>query len=391
MLSQNRIKALWICSWFPNRTLPNTGSFIYQQAKATSSFTDIAVLHVCSDTVKSYDIQIEQSEFLTIHVYYPKTKSFILKTVRQLKAQIKGYKKIKQLFGKPDIVHLNVIYPAGLFCLILHFWVQLPFIVSEHSSIYRPERQLYKGLQLKIIPYLVIKWAKAVVMLTDYNIQIMKNHWRLDNEHYVIVPNVIDTHIFKLKNTDYSHIEQSVFTFLHVSWLVEETKNVLGMIRSAALLVQKRKDFRLIIVGDRKKHPPLMALAEELNILNKFIFFKTEMPNNQVAHEMQNADAFLMFSHVEGLPCVILEAMSVGLPIIVTETGGISDWVTPDAGIILNIGDEGALVEAMNDMMGNRDKYDPSVIRSKIVEKCSVNVVGRAITTVYEDVLERKH
>ena len=45
-------------------------------------------------------------------------------------------------------------------------------------------------------------------------------------------------------------------------------------------------------------------------------------------------------------------------------------------------------MEAMNYMIDNYHKYDPSVIRSKIVEKCSVDVVGQAIAAIYDDVLK---
>ena len=103
---------------------------------------------------------------------------------------------------------------------------------------------------------------------------------------------------------------------------------------------------------------------------------------------MQNVDAFVLFSHVEGLPCVILEAMSASLPVIATETGGISEWVTPETGILLSIGDETRLVEAMDYMIDNHHKYAPSVIRSRIVEKCSIDAVGHSILNVYKDVLK---
>ena len=96
---------------------------------------------------------------------------------------------------------------------------------------------------------------------------------------------------------------------------------------------------------------------------------------------------FVLFSNIEGSPCVILEAMACGLPIIATETGGIGERVTDETGILLQIGDEQGLVEAMNYMIDNKHKYDPSVIRQKIVEKCSVEAVGKAIVTVYEEVL----
>ena len=45
-------------------------------------------------------------------------------------------------------------------------------------------------------------------------------------------------------------------------------------------------------------------------------------------------------------------------------------------------------MEAMNYVMDNRHQYDRLVIRSKIVEKCSVEVVGQAIVSTYDGVLK---
>ena len=105
---------------------------------------------------------------------------------------------------------------------------------------------------------------------------------------------------------------------------------------------------------------------------------------------MQQSECVIMFSNIESQSVVTLEAASCGLPLIATETGGIGERVTPETGILLNIGDETALVEAMDYMIDNHDKYNPSVIRNKIVEKCSVDVIGQAIVKVYEGVLNPK-
>lgn len=387
----DRIKALWLCSWYPNRTTPYLGSFIRSQAKATAHFSDIIVLNVCGDTVEDYDIVVEQSDFLTIQVYYPNSNNIFIKAYRQTRAQQKGYEQIKQMVGKPDIVHLNVIYPSGLFCFILSILEKLPFVISEHSSIYRPERQLYKGFFLRIIPFFAIKWAKSVILLTKYNVEIMQQYWKLHNNNYLTIPNVVDTQIFNLKNENMPVAQNIVCTFLHVSWLDDSVKNISGIIRSVALLAQIRSDFRVQIMGDTNKHSSFITLANQLNILDKFVFLYPELTNDMVAIEMQKSDVFLMFSNVEGLPCAILEAMSVGLPIIATETGGMSDWVTPETGILINIGDEAGLVEAMNSMIDNYLKYDPLVIRSRIIEKCSVETIGKSITAVYKDVLNKKY
>jgi glycosyltransferase involved in cell wall biosynthesis len=104
----------------------------------------------------------------------------------------------------------------------------------------------------------------------------------------------------------------------------------------------------------------------------------------EVAQSMREADVFVLFSNYEGLPCVILEALAAGLPVIATETGGIHEWVTPEIGILIPIGDENALLEAMLTMMNQYLNYDKTILRKQIVDKASYQAVGNALMDVYK-------
>ena len=384
-----KIKTLWLCSWYPNRTYLTHGNFIRRQLKTVQPFCDVAVIFVIeTKDVKEMLIDASDDEgVLTLIAYIPSTSFLPIKLLFFLKAYLKLYKYLSKNWGKPDLVHLNVVYPAGLFALILNIFKRLPFIITEHSSIYRPERQAYNGLFLKILTYLCVKRAKAVIALTDFNVNIMRKVRHLENRNYLVLPNVVDISLFSLPKK--SKIGNEKFTFLHISGLHDSIKNISGILRSIGQLALIRQDFIVNIIGDPEECPPYFLLAQELKILNTCVTFSPGIPYTEVAIKMQKLDAFILFSHVEGLPCVILEAMSAGLPVIATETGGISEWVTPETGILLNIGDEAGLVEAMNNMIDNHHKYDPSVIRSKIVDKCSVEAVGKAIVDIYKDVLSK--
>ncbi len=59
---------------------------------------------------------------------------------RYFKASYLGLKVIKENFGKPDLVHVNVTLPAGLAALALKFLKGFPYIVTEHSSSFSYQR-----------------------------------------------------------------------------------------------------------------------------------------------------------------------------------------------------------------------------------------------------------
>ncbi|NLN88239.1 MAG: glycosyltransferase family 4 protein, partial [Syntrophomonadaceae bacterium] len=73
-----------------------------------------------------------------------------------------------------------------------------------------------------------------------------------------------------------------------------------------------------------------------------------------LAEAYQAADVFVFPSRIEGLPNVVLEAMSSGLPVIVTDLPGLKGVVeSGENGIVVPIGDTGALSAAISDILHN--------------------------------------
>ena len=384
MLAQNKIKSLWICSWYPSRKFHYLGIFVQRQASATARLADVAVLYVIGDSITKYEIDIEEGDFVIVRVYFPETTNILLKSIRQFRAQLIGYKTVLRLVGKPDIVHVQSLFPAAIFALYLDFFKKIPFVVTEHYSGYTKPADFNKQRIRKIFTCLVFKRAKIVLALSDYFIQALKK-LGLAARQFRIVFNVVNTELYKPSET--KRIQSPIFQFSNLSLFNDQKKNITGIIRSVAKLAEKRQDFVVNLAGKGMDKDMIMALAESLGVLNRFIFFKGYLNEKEVAELLQQSDCLIMFSSIESQSVVTLEAAAVGLPIIATETGGIGERVMPETGVLLEISDEVGLVDAMNHVMDNYHKYDPSVIRSKAVEKCSIEVVGQAIVSVYEEVL----
>ena len=87
-------------------------------------------------------------------------------------------------------------------------------------------------------------------------------------------------------------------------------------------------NFKFIIVGDGEEKNKLAQLIKEKK-LEKKVELLGYKNNSEVLELLSNSDIFIMTSISEGLPMVLLEAMSVGVPCIAYDTGnGIADIIT---------------------------------------------------------------
>jgi glycosyltransferase involved in cell wall biosynthesis len=122
--------------------------------------------------------------------------------------------------------------------------------------------------------------------------------------------------------------------------------------------------------------------------INDRIIIKGEKTHQEIAKEMQMANAFVLFSNIENLPLVLIEAMATGIPIIATKVGGITELVNDDLGLLVKKGDTNALTNGMKFLMENYAKYDPSKIRDYAVSNFSYENVGDQFNELYNEIIK---
>lgn len=389
--SKKHLKILFLVSWYPDRIHPIKGIFIKKHAEAVSKFCDVSVLYLVRDAQlkdNTFELQyLIENKVKTIRIYY-KTKdinipvlSYIYKLLRYIKLFYIGFKTIKEKSGTPDIVHVNVIYRTGFFSLFLKFINRINYIVTEHSSEYLPESEIQKNLIRRLIARLVVKNAKAVTTVSKSlkNAMIKRG---LKNK-YLIVPNVVDTNVFYPLKPKHKGKKKR---FIHVSSFGDE-KNVSGIINVMKKLSEIRNDFELHIVGEGENRKKLEKLSKDLGIKNRYVFFLGIKNTKEVADTMRASDCLIIFSYFESLPCVMIEAMATGLPIISTDVGGLSEHINKENGLLIQPSDEEAFIHATNYMLDNYFKYNTNKIRNYAVENFSYDVIGNRFKNIYNSIL----
>jgi glycosyltransferase involved in cell wall biosynthesis len=134
----------------------------------------------------------------------------------------------------------------------------------------------------------------------------------------------------------YAKHRKQHFTLLFVGRLAA-IKDLGTLIHAVALAAPAHPKLLLWIVGDGPVRASLEALAAQLNISDRVEFFGQRL---DTAHFFAAADAFVMSSVSEGLPMSLLQAMSLGLPAIATDVGGMAEVLRlAGCGLLAPVGD----------------------------------------------------
>ncbi len=125
-------------------------------------------------------------------------------------------------------------------------------------------------------------------------------------------------------------------------------------LQAVALTRTHHPDVQLWIVGDGPLEASLRKLTDDLG-LNECVTFFGEQAD--VSPFLLAADLFVSSSVTEGLPVSLLEAMSVGLPAVVTDVGGMGEIARLSGSITLvPSSDPDSMARALCDAAAGRQK-----------------------------------
>lgn len=114
------------------------------------------------------------------------------------------------------------------------------------------------------------------------------------------------------------------FVIVCVARLTEQ-KGIDILLQAVAQVLRDGLSCKCVILGDGPLREQLLEQARGLG-LSGHVFF--EGFQKDVLPYLQASSAFVLTSHIEGLPLSILEAMACGLPCIVTDVGGNAEAIT---------------------------------------------------------------
>ncbi len=350
---------------------------------AAALYNDIYIIHIAGDAsgrTPATEHVISQSNGVTEHIVYYNKPSSAWKRVTGQYNWVQLFRKTVLDYmrenGKPDFVHVQVPVKAGIAALWIKRKFRIPYVVTEHAGIYN---------RVVVDPYedrsfFFRYFTRKIIQRADKFLPVSNQIGEAINKMviqkpYTVIPNTVDTsHFF------YRPATVKKFRFIHVSNMIP-LKNVEGIINAVDKLWQQRQDFEVQITGAIS--PIVLKHAEQSGSLNKAFFFTGEIPYVQVAEEMKAAHSVLLFSRTENMPCVVLESLCCGRPVIVTRVGGIPEVVNDANGILVESDNEAELVNAMQKMIDHYTSFNQVQIAAAACGLYSYEAIGQQINMAY--------
>ncbi|MDD2496749.1 MAG: glycosyltransferase family 4 protein [Desulfitobacteriaceae bacterium] len=291
---------------------------------------------------------------------------------------------IKRL--KIDLIHAHD-HRASLFSLICsRIGRQVPVVSHIHST----NPWLKKTHPFKLMEMFLRNRYEVSLACSD----MVKKYYCLNNPF--ANPEKIITFLNGIEIKNPKKFDQNIlndlgivpdrFIFGTVGRLAEE-KGIDVLLRAFNDVADKIADAVLLIVGAGPKETELKDLANELGLGRRVIFAGYR---EDVENIFPLIDVFVLPSRWEGLPMVLMEAMSFALPVISTDVGGIQELVFPnETGLLIPSGDHHQLAEKMLYLFREQEAAKRLGLAGQhfVREKHNITILIKNLEQIYSNLL----
>lgn len=277
--------------------------------------------------------------------------------------------------GRPDVIHAhNAIY-AGLLAQKIHETYGLPYVITEHSSLYALKEADAATLNRARKAF---DKAGALAAVSEAFADLLNKQFSFRRFRYV--PNVLEQ---KLENHPYQAAKpvSGKFVFLHIASFLD-VKDQTTLLKAFKDVVTRARGVELWIGGGGELEREIKQQVRDLALQDNVKFLGL-LNRDEVVKNLQACDGFVLSSKYETFGVVVIEAMLFGKPVIVTRVGVGQSIVSDKIGYVVDVGNAGQLADAMLKMVHGHKEYDAAYIRRYTVAHFGKEAFLRQVENLY--------
>lgn len=304
------------CVFFSETYLPLLGGaemYTYNFAKQLTlrGYKITILTHADGFPPKEYNIK----GVTIIHV--PKVSKY------QLFAIFSLFLKMVRLVRQSDLVCANYTYSLSTLTVLAGTIVHKPIIVFAHglgTIIDAAHPKIYR-----LYRYVTLRLAYKVIVTSEEIAGIVRKYSK-----EVLVATAVDFSSIDA-SLDVSRVSEIQKEFSERKIIVTtrrlvEKNGIQYLIESLPFLVEKQIDFIYIVIGNGRLFDELNKRVDELGLQSR-VRFLGAMQNNLIFNYIKAADMVVFPSSAEARSLAAIEVMHLGIPLVVSNIGGLRELI----------------------------------------------------------------
>jgi len=303
------------------------------------------------------------------------------------------FAKNKKKYGIPLISFLQGAGPSLSITMIKVAFSRQCMPIAEALRISLMYVVHYFVLQLP-----TILGSDLIICASDHVNESVRRWYPVRREKIYTIMNGVDSSVFSPNDQERNKlkkrlgIEDGEFLLMTSGTISKEKGHHLA-VEALNKLLKKNVNLKLMIVGDGEYLVSLARLIDKFGLKDRVILTGF-VPNKSIGDYYNAADIYLIPTlRAEGLPFALIEAMSIGLPVIASKVGGIPDVMEDGKeGFLINPGDINDMVSKILILLKDRILSEELGVRarSKVLNELNANKMVDKTITILKSICQNK-
>jgi glycosyltransferase involved in cell wall biosynthesis len=286
------------------------------------------------------------------------------------------YSIYKLLFYDYDIVHAHYVPHSALVPAMMKRIKKKPLTVTFHGT----DARIFpwKNRINRMLTMFVVNRSDRIIARSEEMKSVLEK-LGCPGKKIVVISAGVDTSLFHPIDKNKARTDIGLPVDKHIVLYVGRLHEMKG-VNDIYACAERMSEILFVMVGDG---------AIKTNVGN--CIFAGTKKYDEIPAWMSAADILMLPSYSEGLPNVVMEALSCGTPAIVTDVGGCPEVVKDgETGFVVPVGDVNALVERITYLLNDREMTErmSHIGRMDMIERYDRAMLMDRLKAVYEQLCD---
>lgn len=364
------MRVLVVTPWFPSAKNPGAGVFNLRDVRLLQRDHEVSVLHLCAPEFLASPASTgltSEIDGLSLQV--------VPFSITRLRTVLPAARRIRQLAAEAEVLHtmaMPALVPATL------ARIQLPWVHTEHySQLVTPPASRRAAMSLGVLKRLFRRPDETIAVSAA--LAGVLDRYRHSKHASTVIGNEVMVPLDPIRK---NHDDSRNVHLIGVGGLVSRK----GPVEAVNTMIELRRrgvDANLTWVGDGELRSYVTDIAAEAGVL-EHLRLTGYMEPEALSRELLDANLFLLPVETETFGVAIAEALTHGLPVVVTGTGGHEEFLNPESSRLVDKREPKYLADAVQDLLADTRLPDRLEISRHAISRFSNETRRSAYLNVYK-------